>query len=103
MPRSAAVQITIEEQSVEEQDGVETSSGSRTAFQCKGKRGSIDSQRPPVLGWLNIEPDHWGYLINHFESRFKSLVGTAFKLKQVAQSLGYQRTPDIRSCEYYFS
>jgi len=68
-----------------------------------GKRGSIDSQCPPILQRLNIEPDHWDYLINHFESRFKSLVGGAFKLKQVAQSLGYQCTLGICSCEVYFS
>jgi len=43
-------------------------------------------------------------LVNHlslFESRFKSLVGRAFKLKQVAQSLGYQRTPGIRSSLFH--
>ncbi|MCF6324629.1 MAG: hypothetical protein L3J89_09950 [Gammaproteobacteria bacterium] len=68
-----------------------------------GKRGSLDRQCSPILERLNIEPDHWDYLINHFESRFKSLVGTAFKLKQVSQSLGYQSTPGIRSCEIYFS
>ncbi len=56
-----------------------------------------------ALERLNIEPDHWGYLINNFESCFKSLVGTAYKLKQVSQPLGYQRTPGIHSCEYYFS
>jgi len=64
---------------------------------------SIDSQCSPILERLSIEPDHWGYLINHFESRFKPLVGGAFKLKRVAQSLGYQRTSGIRSCEVYFS
>jgi len=69
----------------------------------KGKRGSIDSQCPPILERLNIEPEHWGYLIKNFESRFKSLVGSAFKLKQACQALDYQRTPGIRSCEYYFS
>jgi len=68
----------------------------------EGKRGSIDQSISPILERLNIEPEHWGYLINHFESRFKSFVGTAFKLKQVCQSLGYQRTPGIKSCEYYF-
>ncbi len=68
----------------------------------EGKRGAIDQSMPPILERLNIEPDHWGYLINHFESQFKSFVGTAFKLKQVCQSLGYQRTPGIKSCEYYF-
>jgi len=68
-----------------------------------GKRGSIDNQCPSILERLNIEPDHWGYLINNFESRFKSLVGSGFKLKQACQALNYQRTPGIRSCEYYFS
>jgi len=68
-----------------------------------GKRGSIDSQCAPILERLNIEPEHWGYLIKNFESRFKSLVGSAFKLKQACQALDYQRTLGIRSCEYYFS
>jgi len=68
----------------------------------EGKRGSIDQSMPSILERLNIEPEHWGYLINHFESRFKSFVGTAFKLKQVCQSLGYQRTPGVKHCEYYF-
>jgi len=68
----------------------------------EGKRGYIDQSMLPILKRLNIEPEHWGYLINNFESRFKSFVCTAFKLKQVCQSLGYQRTPCIKSCEYYF-
>jgi len=68
----------------------------------EGKRGYIDQSIPPILERLNIEPEHWGYLINHFESRFKSFVDTAFKLKQVCHSLGYQRTPGIKHCEYYF-
>ncbi len=66
------------------------------------KRGFIDPQLSPTLERLNIESEHWVYLISHFESRFKSFVGTAFKLKQVCQSLGYQRTPGIRGCECYF-
>jgi len=68
-----------------------------------GKRGSIDSQCAPILERLNIEPEHWRYLVNNFESRFKSLVGSGFKLKQACQALNYKRTPGIRSCEYYFS
>jgi len=66
------------------------------------KRGAIDAQLSPILERLNIEPEHWGYLIRNFESRFKSFVGTAFKLRQVCQSLGYQRMPGIKSCEYFF-
>jgi len=66
------------------------------------KRGFINPQLSPILERLNIEPKHWKYLINNFESQFKSFVGTAFKLKQVCQSLGYQRIPGIRGCESYF-
>jgi len=68
----------------------------------EGKRGAINSQLSPILERLNIEPKHWQYLINNFESQFKSFVGTAFKLKQVCQSLGYQRIPGIRGCKSYF-
>ncbi len=68
----------------------------------EGKRGSIDIQLSPILERLNIEPKHWSYLIQNFESPFKSFVGGAFKLKQVCQSLGYQRVPGIKSCQNYF-
>jgi len=66
------------------------------------KRGAIDPQLSPILERLNIETRHWQYLINNFESQFKSFVGTAFKLKKVCQALGYQRIPGIRGCESYF-
>ncbi len=68
----------------------------------KDKRGHIDARLSPILERLSIEPKHWDYLIKHFESRFKSFVGGAFKLKQVCQSLGYQRIPGIKSCQNYF-
>ena len=66
------------------------------------KRGAIDSQLPDILTRLNIEPQHWVYLTQHFESRFKGLVGTAYKLKQTCKTLGYQRTPGIKSSLLYF-
>ena len=66
------------------------------------KRGAIDSQIPDIITRLNIEPKHWAYLTQHFESRFKGLVGSAYKLKQTCQSLGYQRTPGIKNCLKYF-
>ena len=65
-------------------------------------RGAIDALASPILERLNMEPKHWAYLIQHFESCFKSLVGAAYKLKQVCQSLGYQRTPGIKNCAVYF-
>lgn len=59
------------------------------------KRGYISKQLPPILERLNIDTKHWVYLTQHFESNFKQLVGTAFKIKQSAQNFGYQRTPSL--------
>ena len=66
------------------------------------KRGAIPDSLPPILERLNMDAKHWLYLANHFESPFKGLVGSAYKLKQACQTLGYQRTPGLRSCEAYF-
>ena len=59
------------------------------------KRGSIDKHLPSSLERLKIEPKHWLYLTQHFESQFKTLVGTAFQIKDAASKFGYQRSPGI--------
>jgi len=66
------------------------------------KRGHINNQLPPILQRLNIEPKHWQTMAKNFESQFKGLVGTAYKLKQTCQNLGYQRMPGLRACLDYF-
>jgi hypothetical protein len=45
------------------------------------KRGSISENVPPILVQLNIDPKHWCYLSQHFESESKSLVDTAYHVK----------------------
>ena len=67
------------------------------------KRGAIPDNLPPILERRNIDPQHWLYLTQHFESPFKGLVGSVYKLKQACQQLGYVRTPGLRSCQAYFS
>ena len=67
------------------------------------KRGGIPENLPPILERLNIDPQHWLYLTQHFESPFKGLVGSVYKLKQACRHLGYVRTPGMRSCQAYFS
>lgn len=62
------------------------------------KRGYINNKYPPILERLNIEEKHWCYMSQNFESHFKGLVGSAYKLKQTCKQLGYQRTPGIKSC-----
>ena len=62
------------------------------------KRGSIKADLPPILERLNIDAKHWQFMTQHFESHFKGLVGSAYRLKQTCQNLGYVRTPGIKSC-----
>ncbi len=66
------------------------------------KRGHIDNQLSPILKRLNIDAKHWCYLAQNFESKFKGLVGSACKLRQACQKLGYQRTPGLKHCTAYF-
>jgi len=68
----------------------------------ENKKGAIADQTPPVLERLNIEPKHWLYLTKNFESPFKGMVGSVFKLKQTCVALGYERTPGLRACKQFF-
>lgn len=64
-----------------------------------GKKGSIDGNLPPILERLDIDSAHWVFMASHFESRFKSLVGTAYKLKAACQRLGYRRISALSECQ----
>jgi len=66
------------------------------------KKGAIPGQTPPVLQRLNIEPKHWLYLTKNFESPFKGMAGSVFKLKQACVALGYERTPGLCACKQFF-
>ena len=66
------------------------------------KRAAISSNTPSIVDRLNIDPKHWVYCATQFESRFKSMVGTAYKLKTVCNTLGYQRSPGIGACHLLF-
>jgi hypothetical protein len=57
------------------------------------KRGAIAQAYPPILDRVAIEPSHFACLATHFESRFKTLVGTALQIKNAASQMGYQRLP----------
>jgi hypothetical protein len=66
------------------------------------KRGAIASNLPPILQRLRIDPKHGLFLTQHFETRFKGLVGTAYQLNRVCETLGYQRAPGLKHCQTYF-
>ncbi|MEW8322051.1 MAG: transposase [Candidatus Thiodiazotropha taylori] len=65
----------------------------------ENKRGFICSDLPPMLERLQIDPKHWLYLMQQFESKFKGMVGTARNLKTACQRLGYRRTPNLAVCQ----
>jgi hypothetical protein len=66
------------------------------------KRGFIDSDLPPILDRLEIEPEQWILMATKFESKFASLVGGVYELKRAARLLGFSRTPGLSSCKAIF-
>ena len=66
------------------------------------KKGHIPDHLPDILQRLNIDPKHFIYLSQNFESPFKSLVGNAYHVKQACNELGQQWVHGIRQCEKYF-
>jgi len=62
------------------------------------KRGVINSQRPPILHRLDLDSRQWRYLTQHFESRFKSLVGTTDNVRKACEQFGKRWVHGLSSC-----
>jgi hypothetical protein len=56
------------------------------------KRGHIHQNTPSILQRLNMNSKNWMYLIQHFESKLKGMVG-----------LVYKRMPGFKSCAEFFT
>ncbi|WP_444943830.1 transposase [Microbulbifer sp. ZKSA006] len=67
------------------------------------KRGSIPQNTPPILERLGISAKHWLYLNRNFESRFKSLVGSAEAVRQACIRLDKRWAHGLRDCQHFFS
>jgi REP element-mobilizing transposase RayT len=61
----------------------------------ENKQGYIPDHEPPILERLQVDPKHWLYMTQHFESRFKGLVGASHALKAVCRKLELRRTPNL--------
>lgn len=59
------------------------------------ERGRIEDEVPPILNRLGIEPAHWLYLTQHYESSFRSLVGSMCKLRAACKSLGWKKSHSL--------
>jgi hypothetical protein len=66
------------------------------------KKGYIPEYLPDILTRLNIDPRHWVYLTKDFESPFKSLVGSAFKIKQACEQMGKNWVHGVKRCAEVF-
>jgi REP element-mobilizing transposase RayT len=61
----------------------------------ENKRGYIPDDQPPILERLQLDPKHWLYMTQNFESRFKGLVGMSTRLVAACRRLEYRRTPNL--------
>ena len=66
------------------------------------KRGFIPNNLPPILERLKMEPKYFLFSSQHFESKFKGIVGTYFAMKNLCAHFGYQRIPTIKRCKEAF-
>lgn len=66
------------------------------------KRGRIEGDEPPILDRLGIDPVHWLFLTQHYESSFKSLVGSAYKLREACNSLGWKKSHSLSMSKMLF-
>ncbi|MCG8002258.1 MAG: transposase [Candidatus Thiodiazotropha lotti] len=58
-------------------------------------RGYISQHAPPILDRLQLDTKHWFYMTQHFESRFKGMVGACHVLKAACKKLKFRRTPNL--------
>ena len=63
------------------------------------KQGQIDADSPSILERLGIEPEHWLYLTQHYRSSFKSLVGSAYRVRAACRELGWKKSHSLSMCK----
>ena len=75
----------------------------RTGRQIReDKCGGIDASLPMILQRLDLDEDQWLYMTQHFESSFKTFVGSVQSLRKACKAMGYQRMPGRGMCEALF-
>ncbi len=74
-----------------------------TSFKFTKNRKKISAKgSTDILKDLDIPEEHWLYMAKHFESKFKNLVGSVFKLKSAAKALGLKHCSGRADCLKFF-
>ncbi len=68
----------------------------------ESKRGTIDSDLPPILERLELNSNAGTILTTRFESQFSHWVGSESIVRKTYQSKGYQRTPSTKNYKTLF-
>ena len=63
------------------------------------KGGRIEDDQPAILVRLGIETEHWLYLTQHYQSSFKSLVGTVYRVRKACRQLGWKKSHSLSMCK----
>lgn len=74
--------------------------GRQMSFDYKaGKnKGSIEGPPPAILTRLGYSVDSWLYMSNNFESKFKTIVGTLYKIQQCYENFSLKQVPGKLAC-----
>lgn len=62
------------------------------------KPGHIDAELPPILDRLSFESNHWLYLTRHYQSCFKTLVGSVVELRAACRQMGWKKCHSMSMC-----
>ena len=59
----------------------------------------IDDDQPPLLERPGIETEHWLNLTQHYHSSVKSLLGTAYRVREACRQPGWKKSHSLAKCK----
>ncbi len=64
--------------------------------------GAIAGGLPPMLTRLNMDPGQWLSSVQHFNSHFKGIIGSAHRVRRACAAFGKQWAHGIHNCRQLF-
>ena len=69
-----------------------------TSRQMQAQKGAVPTAAPGLLTRMHIEPHQWQVLTQHFEHKFKGLIGAVSRLKAACAQLNYRYCRGVSNC-----